>query len=132
MGGQTSPEGKCRKSVVPQSLCTRTGDPHFRSFKGATFNSVNFDFQDAGTYKLLESEADKITVHQYQYPWTDKDHFYKGATSIIAVGVTVGDQKMQIYGNTLTVMETRSGGRHTIREVTEEFSVYADGSQVVT
>merc|ERR1712166_1209522 len=60
-----------------------------------------------------------------------KDKFYKGATSIVAVGVTVGDQKMQIYGNTLTVMETRSGGRHTLREVTEEFSVYADGSQVV-
>ena len=120
--GETPPEGKCRKSV-PQSLCTSTGDPHFRTFKGATFNSINFDFQEAGIYKLLESEADKIAVHQYQYPWTGKDTYYKGATSIIAVGVTVGAQTMEIYGNTLTV----NGA-----QVDEALSVYADGSQVVT
>ena len=124
---EVPPKGKCRTSCgsscdTPQSLCYSTGDPHLRSLKGKTFNTQEFDFQEVGEFKFLESATDHIKAHVYQFPWSDKDAFYSGAVSNIGVAVTLGEHAIEITDTQVTI----DG-----KELTESRTTFSDGVQVV-
>ena len=117
----------CRTSCgtscnVPQSLCWSSGDPHFMSFQGPGFNSEEFDFQEAGEFKLLESVESEIKVHVYHFPWSSVDNYYTGAVSNIFVALQMGPHSFEIRDQGLYVNGT---------QVTDlGNTAYADGTQV--